>query len=151
MSVKLINMARGIDVTGASGAIPVSDEKRRSAHAQLFYEEVRKRTADVNAIAKNTGWEAAKIEKIKKHIFFAKHDLGYDEPVRFDPDYDMAVSWQRLTTGQDVQEEDQLLLNHEYWELTMMETEGLKYDKAHIKASEQFDYAAVIKRKEENL
>jgi hypothetical protein len=136
------------DVTGASGAIPVSDEKRRSAHARRFYEEVRKRSTDVAAIARNTGWDAAIIEKIKRHIFFAVHDLGYDEPVRFDPDYNMAVSWQRLTGGTDIQEEDFLLLEHEYLELSIMESEGLKYHEAHIKASERFNYAAAIRRKE---
>jgi hypothetical protein len=136
------------DITGASGAIPVSDEKRRSAHAKRFYEEVRKRKTDVEAIAGNTGFDRDIIQKIKNHIFYAEHDLGYDVPVHFDPDYNMAVSWQRLSEGTDIQEEDYLLLRHEYLELTLMETEGLKYEEAHIKASGQFDYAAIIKRKE---
>jgi hypothetical protein len=136
-------------VTGASGAIPVSDEKRRSAHARRFYEEVRKHASDIAAIAHNTGLDTAIIEKIKHHIFFAEHDLGYDAPVRFDPDYNMAVSWQRLTAGIDIQEEDFLLLEHEYYELSIMESEGLKYNEAHIKASERFDYAAAIRRKEQ--
>jgi hypothetical protein len=51
------------DITGASGAIPVSDQKSRNAHAKLFYEEIRKRTTDVDAIAKNTGWD---VEVMKK-------------------------------------------------------------------------------------
>jgi hypothetical protein len=29
--------------------------------------------------------------------------------------------------------------------------QGLKYNEAHIKASEQFDYAALIKRREEEM
>jgi hypothetical protein len=62
--------------------------------------------------------------------------------------YDMAVSWQRLIEGTGIQEEDYILLQHEYLELTLMEGEGLKYDEAHIKASEQFDYATIIKRRE---
>ena len=136
------------DITGASGAIPVSDERRRNAHAKRFYEEVRKRKTDVAVIARNTGWDRDIIQKIKNHIFYAEHDLGYDVPVHFDPDYNMAVSWQRLSEGTDIQEEDYILLGHEYLELTLMETEGLKYDEAHIKASRQFDYAAIIKRKE---
>ncbi len=140
-----------VDFTGASGAIPVNDEKRRSAHAQLYYEEIRKRTTDVLAIAKNTGWDAGTIEKIKHHVFLAEHDLGYDSPVRFDPDYNQAVSWQRLTDGTDIQEEDLVLLNHEYAELSFMEQEGLNYIKAHVKASEKYDYASIIKRKEENV
>jgi hypothetical protein len=141
-------METGIDITGASGAIPASDEKRRTAHARLFYEEVRKRTTDIAAIARHTGWETAKIERIKQHVFFAEHDLGYDEPVRFDPDYDMAVSWQRLTGGADIREEDTLLLEHEYLELSLMEEEGLNYIEAHTRASARFDYAAAIRRLE---
>ncbi|GHU52181.1 hypothetical protein FACS1894200_12720 [Spirochaetia bacterium] len=74
--------------------------------------------------------------------------MGYAEPVRFDPDYNMAVSWQRLTEGTDIREEDMLLLNHEYTELSIMEQEGLKYAEAHSKASEQYDYASIIKKKE---
>ncbi|MHC6204553.1 hypothetical protein ACYULU_15340 [Breznakiellaceae bacterium SP9] len=140
---------RDTDSTGASGAIPVSDQKRRNAHATRFYEEVRKRTTDIQVIAKNTGWDVSSIEKIKNHIFFTEHDLGYAVPVRFDPDYDMAVSWQRLTEGTGIREEDYILLQHEYLELQFMEQEGLSYSEAHSKASEQYNYAAVIKRKEQ--
>jgi hypothetical protein len=70
-------------------------------------------------IAKNTGWDSAIIEKIKNHVFFTEHDLGYEFPSRFDPDYNMAISWQRLIEGSAIQE------------------------------SEQFDYAALIKHREE--
>lgn len=140
-----------MDFTGASGAIPVTDEKRRSAHARLYYEEIRKRTTDVDAIAKNTGWDKVIIKKIKEHVFFKEHDLGYDTPVCFDPDYNMAISWQRLIEGTAIQGEDLILLRHEYLELTLMEIEGLKYIEAHTKASEQFDYAEIIKQRERKL
>ncbi|GHV25095.1 hypothetical protein AGMMS4952_02010 [Spirochaetia bacterium] len=40
-------------------------------------------------------------------------------------------------------------MEHEYLELSLMESKGLNYTEAHIKASEQFDYAAAIRRKEE--
>jgi hypothetical protein len=136
-----------MDITGASGAIPVTDEKRRNAHAKRYYEEVRKRTTDVETIAKNTGLDIAIIQKVKEHVFYAEHDLGFDTPVCFDPDYNMAVSWQLLIEGTAIQEEDLILLRHEYLELTLMET-GLNYDEAHKKASEQFDYSAVIKNRE---
>jgi hypothetical protein len=138
-----------MEITGASGAIPVSDQKRRNAHAVLYYEEIRKRSTDVQAIAKNTGWDSANIEKIKNHVFLTEHDLGYEFPSRFDPDYTMAISWQRLIEVRDIQEEDYTLLQHEYLEFTLMENEGQKYTEAHIKASEQFDYAAFIRRREE--
>jgi hypothetical protein len=69
-------------------------------------------------------------------------------PVKFDPDYNMAVSWQRLADGSNIQEEDLTLLNHENREMSLMK-QGFDYDAAHIKASEEYDYAAQIKRKEE--
>ena len=46
------------------------------------------------------------IYKIKRHIFVNEYDLGEDGRRRFDPDYDMAVSWQRLIEGKDIQEMD---------------------------------------------
>jgi hypothetical protein len=144
-------MDLGVNITGASGAIPVSDVKRRNRHASLFYEEVRKRTTDIERIAKNIGWDESKVAKIKQHVFYDTHDLGYDEPVRFDPDYDMAVSWQRLVDGENIQPEDMLLLEHEYLELTLMQNQGMSYNEAHIKASEQYDYAAAIKAREAQL
>jgi hypothetical protein len=49
-----------MEITGASGAIPVSDQKRRIA---LYYEEIRKRSTDIQAIAKNTGWDSALIKR----------------------------------------------------------------------------------------
>jgi hypothetical protein len=145
-----MSSAELMDITGASGAIPVTDEKRRSAHARLYYEEVRKRTTDVETIARNTGLDISIIQKVKEHVFYAEHDLGFDAPVLFDPDYNMAISWQRLIEGTAIQEEDLVLLRHEYLELTLME-KGLNYDEAHKKASEQFDYATIIKNREAKL
>ncbi len=99
-----------MDITGASGAIPVNDQSRRYAHAALYYEEIRKRSTDTQSIAKNTGWNENAISKIKHHVFFKEHDLGLEELVRFDADYNMAVSWQRLTNGISILEEDLVLL-----------------------------------------
>ncbi|MCL2772621.1 MAG: hypothetical protein FWD71_04650 [Oscillospiraceae bacterium] len=36
-----------LDITGASGAIPRTDFKRMRAHAERYYEEIRKRTTDM--------------------------------------------------------------------------------------------------------
>ena len=54
-----------MDVTGASGAIPRDDIKRMDAHAELYYEAIRKRNSDVVAIAENTGFSIGDMEKIK--------------------------------------------------------------------------------------
>ena len=43
-----------MNITGASGAIPRNDLQRMDAHAELYYEEIRKRQSDVVAVANNT-------------------------------------------------------------------------------------------------
>ena len=128
----------GIINTGAiSGALnPVS--KAAQKHAVQYYESVRHMKTDTARIAEATGIARDKIEKIKKHIFFHEHDL-LDGRRRFDPDYEMAQSWQRLING-DFKEQDIILLKHEYSELRYME-KGLSQNEAHIKASRRYNYA----------
>ena len=79
------------------------------------------------------------MDRVKRHIFIDAHDLGAYEPLRFTPDYDMAVSWQRLIDGKEIKEMDIVLLNHELTELRLMER-GLDYDTAHSLAEAEFDY-----------
>jgi len=128
-----------VGITGSGGAIPRSDFNRMDAHAELYYEEIRKRKSDVAAIAANTGFSIEDVERIKNHIFMDEHDLGAEEPLRFTPDYDMAVSWQRLIEGKNIQEMDLVLLNHELFELNLM-AQGLNYDMAHHLAEAKHNY-----------
>ena len=128
----------------ARGAIPRNDFKRLNDHAQLYYEEIRKRTSDISAIAKNTGFSVDEIEKIKRHIFIDTHDLGAEVPLRFTPDYDMAVSWQRLAEGKGIKEMDIVLLNHELYELNLM-AQGYKYDTAHDITDMIYNYTKYTK------
>ena len=37
-------------ITGASGAIPRNDRNRMDKHAELYYEEIRKRVNDIEGI-----------------------------------------------------------------------------------------------------
>jgi len=133
--------------TGASGAIPRNDFNRMEEHAERFYEEIRNRTSDIGAIAKNTGFAKEDILNIKQHIFFNEYDLGKKNPVRFDPNYDMAVSWQRLIDG-NVKEMDMILLNHELIELKLMK-QGLNYDEAHKMAEAIYNYTKYTKELDE--
>jgi hypothetical protein len=130
-----------MDITGASGAIPRNDYGRMDEHAARYYEEIRKRTTDVSAIAENTGFSVEDVESIKRHIFFNEYRLDSKRLRRFDPNYDMAVSWQRLADGKNIQEMDLVLLRHELHEFNLMKS-GLSYDEAHILASKKFDYQA---------
>ena len=98
-----------MDFVKASGAIPRNDNVRMDEHAGRYYEEIRRRKSDVKAIARNTGLN------------------------------DMAVSWQRLIEGNNIQEMDIVLLNHELHELQLMR-QGLSYDAAHRLAELAYNY-----------
>ena len=131
-----------MDITGASGAIPRSDYGRMDEHAERYYEEIRKRNTDVATIAENTGFSVEDVEAVKRHIFFNEYQLDSKRLRRFDPNYDMAVSWQRLIDGKNILEMDMVLLKHELYEYNLMKSQCLTYELAHIQASKLFDYQA---------
>ena len=142
--------SRGVK-TVQSGAFygalnPESDKdfKRCEEHAQKYYEEIRKRTSDVETIAHNTNLPQEQIQCIKAHIFTNKYDLGEDEPTTFYPNYDIAVSWQNLIDGHNISEKDIILLNHEYYEYKLMMNEGLSYVEAHSRAQEKYNYKKAV-------
>ena len=132
-------------ITGASGAIPRSDRNRMDRHASLYYEEIRKRNDDVKAISNNTGILIDEVQKIKEHIFSNKYSLGGVEPERFDADYDISISWQRLIEGNNIQDMDIVLLKHELIEYKLMNEKGLPYRDAHQKAELKFSYSRYIR------
>lgn len=78
-----------------SGAITDLFSKKADDHAKLYYKEIRKQTTDVDRIAENTGYDKDLIKDIKKYLFEDKHDID-GEIRRFDPDFAIAQSWQRL-------------------------------------------------------
>jgi hypothetical protein len=132
-------------ITGASGAIPRNDMKRMDEHAARYYEAIRKRTGntDIKAISKNTGFAKSWLKKIKNHIFFNEYDLGEEFPERFAPDYDMAVSWQRLIDGKNIHEMDLVMLNHELMEYGLMQ-QGMSYREAHDITEKTYNYTKYI-------
>lgn len=138
---KVVDNPAGQDImkSGAiSGALdPASVEAER--HAERYYESVRKMTTDVEHISNNTGFSKEEIEGIKSYVFFEKHDLGEDEPMRFFPSYEMAESWQRLIDGKDIQPHDITLINHELMESKLVKA-GLTQDEAHIITSGVYNY-----------
>ena len=140
-------MNRVVSAFGADhGAISRADYRRMRKHADLYYAEIRKRTSDIIAIARNTGFSEADITNVKNHIFHNKYDLGDDEPTHFDPHFDMAVSWQRLIEGKNIQAMDIILLRHELLEYELMSTQGLQYRQAHDIAEAQYNYANYIRK-----
>jgi hypothetical protein len=120
-----------LNITGASGEIPVSDYKRRDNHANKYYDSVRKMTTDIDKISQNTGLYKNDIKQVKEHVFFNKYDLGKREPSNFDPDYHMSLSRQLLIDGKNIKEMDIVLLNHEILERKYMIEQKMSYDIAH--------------------
>ena len=141
--------AAGVDKAGESGIIntgavsgalnPMS--KQAEQHAVRYYESVRHIKTDTLKISKSTGISKDKLDKIKNHVFVKEHEL-LDGKRRFDPDYEMAQSWQRLING-DYKQQDIVLLKHEYAELRYME-KGFSQNEAHIKASRKYNFAKYV-------
>ena len=77
--------------------------------------------------------------KIINFIFIEKHDLGEGEPKRFELDYMMAESWQRLIDGKNIQKHDITLLRHEQMERSLMR-QGFTQEKAHRLTEQRFNY-----------
>ena len=128
------------NISGAiSGALnPNSDEALE--HAGQYYESVRKMTTDVENISKNTGYSLDEIQKVKEYIFYETHDLGDGRIDRFDSDFMMAQSWQRLIEGRDIKEHDLTLLKHELLEHEYKD-QGIPHNEAHILASYKYNYS----------
>jgi len=131
---------------GHSGAIIFEDAPEAIAHAQQYYTAVRKMTADVSRISKNTGWKKRNVAAVKQHVFIDEHLID-GRMQRFDPSYEIAQSWQRLIDGRNIQEQDMVLLNHELMELQLMR-EGLTFEQAHAQASKAFDFGRYVKYSE---
>lgn len=127
---------------GISGAITdlYSDDAKN--HAEKTYGNIRKRTVDVKRISKNTGYSEKKIREIKNYLFIDKHNLG-DRYDRFDPNFAIAQSWDRLMHG-NIEKHDFTLIKHEIYEKELI-SKGFSQDEAHKIASKKYNY-----RKESN-
>lgn len=116
--------------------------KERDRHAQEFYESVRNRNKqhEIVKVSNNSGLSQSDVEKIYNHIFINEYDLE-DGRKRFDPSYDMAESWRRLSEigGKNIQPHDLVMLNHELMEHDLM-AKGMKYDEAHGLTNKTYNY-----------
>lgn len=116
--------------------------KERDRHAQEFYESVRNRNKqhEIVKVSKNSGLSQSDVEKIYNHIFINEYDLE-DGRKRFDPSYDMAESWRRLSEigGKNIQSHDRVMLRHELMEHDLM-AKGMRYDEAHELTNKSYNY-----------
>lgn len=123
------------------GAITDPDSAEASKHAELYYNEIRKMTRDVNMIAKNTGYSISLIQDIKNYLFMDEHMLLTGRK-RFDPSFQIAQSWQRLMSKnkKDIQPHDFIMIEHEILEKKLVNN-GMEQDMAHIEASKKYNYS----------
>lgn len=116
--------------------------KERDRHAQEFYESVRNRNKqhEIVKVSKNSRLSQSDVEKIYNHIFINEYDLE-DGRKRFDPSYDMAESWRRLSEigGKNIQLHDLVMLDHELMEHDLM-AKGMRYDEAHELTNQSYNY-----------
>ena len=96
-------------------------------------------TTDVAKISQITGYSESDIQKVKDYVFLDKHDLGDGEPRRFDANFAMSQSWQRLIDGHP-EPHDMTLIQHEIMERRLVES-GMSQDEAHIETSKKYNYA----------
>lgn len=125
---------------GISGAITdiYSDEALR--HAELYYEEIRHMTTDVEKIAENTSFTESQILLVKDYLFVSKHEIfgGFR---CFDPCFEIAESWRRLAFDKkNIKPHDITLINHELTEMTLV-AKGLSQEDAHRQASAKYNYS----------
>lgn len=123
-------------VSGALNDANDPYEKKRRAHAARYYDEVRARDPEreIAAVASSSGMGLEKVRTAYEHVFIREHDLEGGHR-RFDPDYDMSQSWQRLREGKTVLEHDLTLIEHEAREAMYMDA-GMTYGEAHAKTCE---------------
>lgn len=127
-----------------AGALDQSNDpggKLREKHAELYYKELENRGLKnvAKKIASNTRYRAKDIETILSHVILEKHhlDRGF---IKFDPDYDMAQSFQRLIDGTNIQKHDLTMLDHEMLEHFIMLDNGNVYLPAHRLAEKCYNY-----------
>lgn len=128
-------------ISGAYNNKNDPDGEKRDAHAERYYSSIRngKKKDVVDAIATNANIESEYVSKMYDHLFVNEYDLDKGH-TRFDSDYYIAESIQRLRDGKDIQSHDLTLVYHEAMEYDLMNNEGLNYEKAHEIANRSFNY-----------
>lgn len=122
--------------------------KERDRHARIYYQQIRNRdkTIEIRRVSQNSGFPISEIEQIFDHIFIKEHEL-HDGRKRFDPSYEMAESWRRLSEShsKNIQAHDLMMLKHEFLESRYMQ-EGLSYIEAHNETDKLFNYYQSLKQ-----
>jgi hypothetical protein len=118
--------------------------EKRTAAADSYYRELRnsKREAMVSAMAKHSQLPTDTVTQALAHVLDSTYDLWEDgKIVHFDASYDMSQSLARLRSSNgSVFKHDITLLQHEALEARYMDSEGMSYKDAHLKANLRYNY-----------
>lgn len=114
---------------------------KRDVEAAEAYRKICKEY-DADRIAKASGFSVEDIIDIKRHVFFEKHKL-YSGYGYLYPDYDIAVAWNRLKSG-NPEERDIILLKHERLEAYLEKKYGLTLSEAHAMAKAEYNWEKAL-------
>ena len=128
--------------TGGKHYTPYNENDERDIKAAREYRKISRRN-DAKRIAENTGFSEEDVLQIKRHIFYDKHQT-YEGYKTLDPDYDMAVAWDRLYKGEQL-DRDILLLKHELLESNLEKQYNLTVAEAHQRAKKSYDWEKKLK------
>ncbi|EOC4857858.1 minor capsid protein [Staphylococcus aureus] len=122
-------------------------QKKRDKHAKMYYKSVSQRNKDieVDIISKNTNLNKNLVKRAYEHLFENKYRL--DNGINnFYPDYNIAVSWQRLREGKTIKKQDLILLRHEALEHYLMNKYNYNYREAHGIVERKYNYSSYIEK-----
>lgn len=119
------------------------NSKAAGKHAERYYAFVRSTNSDIEKIAANTGIDKKTIQIVKEYLFLAEHNLG-GTIKKFDSNYEIAQSWQRLWLGKNILRHDLILIQHEKYEYDLIKS-GIAQNRAHILASKKYNYAQEVR------
>lgn len=148
--VRKILDADYMTVSGAiSGALNDYNDpyqKRRDAHAERYYEELRRSKPEyiVKKLSEHSGISVKSAQKVYEHVFINEYELDDGEIKRFAPSYDMAESFRRLLSGEDIQEHDIILVHHERLEYELMNRYKKDSRTAHKLTCRKYDYQSAL-------
>ena len=120
---------------------------KREGAAERLYEQTlnRKREYEIKAVAKHTNFSEAEIDRIFAHVYEREHSFLNGTVHRFDPDYYMALSWQRLRNNDNIQPHDIIMLQHVLMEEKIMgDSLDIFYDDVHNEVEKKYNYREVL-------
>ena len=161
-----IEVLKGVGLPVQSGArnyfrdesnddILPKDFIKAEKHAYLTYDKIknsnqelekRKIYSNIGKFKEMKDFTKEDVDIAFNHVFNDIHLLKDGESL-FHPEVNMAESWERLITGNDIQSHDLILLKHERLEHDYMYVRGnMDYDTAHAKTDETYNYGNALTR-----